>query len=571
MSQGGGQHRDRQRGGAELGTAGRHSFFVGDVGGGRLTISNGGAMSSGTGFPPLISGVVAPTDSIGSATGAVGEVTVIGSGSSLSSSNPLIVGGTNPALIPFYLESLGLDATVLFMGDGSLTSANGGAVSSGVGPHTVQGFVNNTFIGGTPGSTGRVTVTDPGSNWTVGGNLMIGGDGNGTLTIANSGRVSAVSVVLAQTANSTGMLNIIGAAAGAAAVAPGVLNTGRVAFGGGTGDIVFTHTDASGNYLFPAAMVGSGAVNVYSGKTVMTGASTYVGPTTVHGGTIAAGENNVFSPNLDYAVQPAGTLDLRGFDQRAAGVVNAGLVRIASDPGTVLTTTHYVGHNGTIALNTYLGGDNSPSDRLAIDGGSATGTSALAITNAGGPGALTTASSISLVVTTNGGTTDAGDFALGTEVRGGAFDYRLYQGAVGGAFPHDWFLRSDFVVGPGAEEPGIPPGDELPEEPPPPVLPPGEYPIIGPELATYSVMQPLARQLGLTMLGTMHERIGDTLTQDPGHAGSEGLARSAWARVFGQQIDNRYETYTDARAKGQQIGVQAGVDLWRGSFMPGHH
>jgi len=23
-------------------------------------------------------------------------------------------------------------------------------------------------------------------------------------------------------------------------------------------------------------------------------------------------------------------------------------------------------------------------------------------------------------------------------------------------------------------------------------------------------------------------------------------ARSAWARVFGQQIDNRYETYTDA-------------------------
>ncbi|NUX59143.1 autotransporter family protein [Paraburkholderia youngii] len=547
-----------------------NSFFVGDVGRGRLTISNGGAMSSGTGFPPLISGVVTPTDSIGSATGAVGDVTVIGSGSSLSSSNPLIVGGANPALIPFYLESLGLDATVLFMGDGSLTIANGGAVSSGVGPHTVQGFVNNTFIGGTPGSTGRATVTDPGSNWTVGGNLMIGGDGHGTLTIANSGRVSAVSVVLAQTANSTGMLNI-GAAAGAAAVAPGVLNTGRVAFGGGTGDIVFNHTDASGNYLFPAAMVGSGAVNVYSGKTVMTGASTYVGPTTVHGGTIAAGANNVFSPNSDYAVQPAGTLDLRGFDQRVAGVVNAGLVRIASDPGTVLTTTHYVGHNGTIALNTYLGGDNSPSDRLAIDGGSATGTSALAITNAGGPGALTTASGIPVVVTTNGGTTDAGAFALGTEVRGGAFDYRLYQGAVGGAFPHDWFLRSDFVVGPGAEEPGIPPGDELPEDPPPPVLPPGEYPIIGPELATYSVVQPLARQLGLTMLGTMHERIGDTLTQDAGGAGSEGLARSAWARVFGQQIDNRYETYTDARAKGQQIGVQAGVDLWRGSFMPGHH
>jgi outer membrane autotransporter protein len=121
-----------------------------------------------------------------------------------------------------------------------------------------------------------------------------------------------------------------------------------------------------------------------------------------------------------------------------------------------------------------------------------------------------------------------------------------------------------------AEPPIIGQDDVFPVDPPPSVLPPGEYPIIGPELATYSVAQPLARQLGLTMLGTMHERIGDTLTERAGGAGSEGLARSAWARVFGQQIDNRYETFTDARAKGRQIGVQAGLDLWRGSLMAGH-
>ena len=40
-----------------------------------------------------------------------------------------------------------------------------------------------------------------------------------------------------------------------------------------------------------------------------------------------------------------------------------------------------------------------------------------------------------------------------------------------------------------------------------PVLPPGTYPIIGPELATYGVVQPIARQMGLTTLGTLHERL----------------------------------------------------------------
>ena len=60
-----------------------------------------------------------------------------------------------------------------------------------------------------------------------------------------------------------------------------------------------------------------------------------------------------------------------------------------------------------------------------------------------------------------------------------------------------------------AEPPSIPP--ILPPEPPPQALPPGVYPIIGPEIATYGVVQPIARQLGMTTLGTLHDRIGDTL------------------------------------------------------------
>jgi hypothetical protein len=43
------------------------------------------------------------------------------------------------------------------------------------------------------------------------------------------------------------------------------------------------------------------------------------------------------------------------------------------------------------------------------------------------------------------------------------------------------------------------------------VLPPALWPIIGPELATDGVVQPIARQMGLQTLGTLHQRIGDTL------------------------------------------------------------
>ena len=68
-----------------------------------------------------------------------------------------------------------------------------------------------------------------------------------------------------------------------------------------------------------------------------------------------------------------------------------------------------------------------------------------------------------------------------------------------------------------------------------------QVPIIGPELATYGVVQPMARQMGLQTLGTLHQRIGDTLTLANTGGEGAGLARSDWARFFGQGIDNRYQ------------------------------
>ena len=67
------------------------------------------------------------------------------------------------------------------------------------------------------------------------------------------------------------------------------------------------------------------------------------------------------------------------------------------------------------------------------------------------------------------------------------------------------------------------------------------------------MVQPIARQLGLTQLGTLHERSGDTLTTT--YPEGEGWGRSAWGRFFGQRIDNRYQAYADPRASGRLLGV----------------
>ena len=468
-------------------------------------------------------------------------------------------------------------------GTGTLTIANGGMV--------IDTTALRTNIGNGAGSQGTVTVTGAGSRWSDIAGYNIGNLGTGTLTIADGGIVNGP-VTIATNVGAIGTLNI-GAGAGNPAAAPGTLTAPSLAFGAGTGTINFNHTSA--NYVFAPAISGNGTVNVLAGTTIFTGANSYSGSTNVNAGTLRAGAPNTFSPNSAVTVASGGTLDLNGFGQTVFSVTNAGLVNMGTGtaPGTVLTTTSYTGTGGTLALNTFLGSDGSPSDKLIINSGSATGNSFLRITNAGGPGAETVANGIAVVQAINGGTTALGAFALAGELRAGAFDYDLFRGGLGGSSPNDWFLRSSFIVGP--PEPIVPPQPPiLPPEPPIEPLPPGVYPIIGPEVATYGVVQPIARQLGMTTLGTLDDRIGDTLlnanmgtacqsnsdTRDgmlrkaPAKAPTDclnaGWRPSAWGRFLGQQIDNRYRAFADPRASGQLLGFQTGIDLWRGEWMPGH-
>ncbi len=174
-------------------------------------------------------------------------------------------------------------------------------------------------------------------------------------------------------------------------------------------------------------------------------------------------------------------------DQRAT-VVNAGRIDLTNGgtgPGDSFTIRgDYVGDGGLLLLDTVLAGDGALSDRLVIDGGSASGTTGVTILNAGGVGATTTQNGILIVEAINGAATASGAFALNHRVAAGAFEYYLFKGGVSAGTGDNWYLRSTLVTPPPAVappapapappplEPAPPPPEPAPPEPPAPPPPP---------------------------------------------------------------------------------------------------
>jgi fibronectin-binding autotransporter adhesin len=428
---------------------------------------------------------------------------------------------------------------------------------------------NNTYAGGTVISAGTLQLGDGGTSGSIVGDVT----DNGTLAFDRSDTVTFSGVIsgfgaLAQIGSGTTILTADSPYTGGTSVDAGTLVVGDPA-----------HPSA--------ALSGGGPITVAGGATL--GGYGSVTGNVLNGGTVAAG-----NATPGFGASPAGTFTITG------NLLNEGLVNLASDPiiGNVLEVRgNYVGVGGRMTVNTFLGSDGSPSDKLVINGGTATGTTSVRVINAGGPGAETRANGILLVQAINGATTAPGAFALAFgELRAGDADYDLFRGSVDASAPSDWFLRSDFVVGPpipGPVPPGpLPPEPILPPDAPPEILPPGTYPIIGPELATYGVVQPLARQLGLATLGTLNDRLGDSYadgnapcaaasppasrqaTGTPATSGTGcgfGGLSSAWARLFGQSFENHYRAFADPRADGQLAGFQAGLDLLHGSYLAGQY
>ncbi len=235
-----------------------------------------------------------------------------------------------------------------------------------------------------------------------------------------------------------------------------------------------------------------------------------------------------------------------------------------------LTARSYAGDAGTIALNTYLGGDGSPSDRLVIDAGSATGQTGLRVLRAGGEGALTLGNGIQLVAAINGATTTVDAFALRQRVVEGPYEYQLVRGSRDGASAEDWYLISqrlptDPPPPPTPEPPLPPPPPPIPPQPPPtdPTAPvPDPVPLYRPEVAAYLANQ---RNAAGMFVHSLHDRLGE-----PGwpgiRAADDEAVPSAWLRVVGRDgrtrsADGSFHADTDGSL------VQLGADLAR--WQPG--
>lgn len=240
-----------------------------------------------------------------------------------------------------------------------------------------------------------------------------------------------------------------------------------------------------------------------------------------------------------------------------------------------LTVSRYSG-NGTLALNTWLGDDASPSDQLVVVDGSSSGPGVLEIHNTGGRGDRTLADGIRVVQARNA-TSTPDNFALAAPVVAGPYEYFLYRGGAatvsGADVENSWYLRSVIdCASPGAPVPPCPapplppPPDPVPPEPPSPSPPPAYRQ----EVSLIAAVPAMAQVYGRTLIDTLHERVGDEqLLHQRGDLDTERSGfNGAWMRYLGHDGEHdgdRRGIYGD---RGPDFdyrfdALQIGTDLYR--------
>lgn len=272
------------------------------------------------------------------------------------------------------------------------------------------------------------------------------------------------------------------------------------------------------------------------------------------------------------AVDPTSNWTIPASSNVTAQVSNAGLIQFTppTDPTSLatyktLTTTNYAGLGGTLGLNTFLGTDGSPSDRLVIDGGIADGRSLLRVRNTTGQGALTTGNGILVVDTINGGTTVPDAFSLAGFVVAGPYEYNLFRSSIDATNADAWYLRSTIdCSSPLAPRPPcpVPPTPTPPGPTPPPTPPSPPIPNFRLEASLYAAIPGMTLLYGRNLLDTLHERVGE----EEGESVRSDRPYLGWGRIIGVtgKRDSREHIFGEGpRYAYDFAGIQAGHDLYR--------
>ncbi len=461
----------------------------------------------------------------------------------------------------------------------------------------------------------------------IGGNISVSG-GNDSVTITDG---TVRGQVLLSTGNDTFNWNGGGIVYGAIDGGPdddvanlsnlNQANLGAVPlFNGSSGNdqLNFSNVKTTGVARFQnweAISLASSTELTFDGDLVLGDSGTGTGTLTLDD------TSTLYAGNGAHALRPSAAGAL-------VNVVNAGRIDLTgSGAGDIFSIRgNYRGEGGGLYLRTVLAGDGSSSDRLVIDGGSATGTTGIGILNAGGGGAATLADGILVVQALNGGTTAANAFSLFAPVSAGAYEYFLFKGGVNAGTGENWYLRSTLVAGPTpapngngnatpppptpdvAPPPPITPapppppedpidpdltaGETTPPPPPPepaPVAPPSDpavpdVPVAGSSLpgAGSTPPSPGARPaqgdvVPLYRLETAAYAVVPPLLRETSLASlgtfherqgeqrllyGNGAFRTAWGRLVGQSSEIHWKGDSQPGFNGDVMGVQAGLDVW---------
>ncbi|HBM9256751.1 TPA: autotransporter outer membrane beta-barrel domain-containing protein [Citrobacter freundii] len=265
-----------------------------------------------------------------------------------------------------------------------------------------------------------------------------------------------------------------------------------------------------------------------SGITELQGENSYSGATLITNGVLQAGNANTLSSASHHYVVADTTLNTQGYNQTVAGLSNGGDVSlIGQQTGTTLTVKgDYTGEKGTINMAAIQNGSGAGiADRLIIDGGKASGSTLLDV-DGSGLGAPTIGDGIEVVTALNGATTTAQTsrdaFHLAADrMAAGAFEYQLHAGNAQGQ-GENWYLRSEYR----------------------------------PETMLYSGLASVVRQGDISLLGNMHQRMGDEV--------KPGIDEDnrAWARMIGYSGKTKLDDAAGTQTSSHTMGIQVGVDMY---------
>ncbi|MGO4407700.1 autotransporter outer membrane beta-barrel domain-containing protein [Bosea sp. RAF48] len=511
--------------------------------------------------------------------GGGGNALVSGLGSSWQNSGRLTVGGAGAGTLRVEGGATvsSTEGLVGSSGQGNVVLTGAGTTWTSTGQFTVGSFdvgtlrieagatvtSNQGYIGAN--NTGTVTVTGAGSKWLMSPyNLTIGNLGTGSLTVENGGLVRAEGGVrIGESSVASGTLLLQGPTNNR-----GVLETRRIFGGNGAVSVTFDGgllraTDDNPNFFagfdtrtinlsgngvvidtdghdigMSPSFTGAGAlIKDGAGKLELTGDSgaTFTGAGSVVAGTLAV--NGILG----------GTMEVIGGRLQGIGTVGAtinqpgGMIAPGNSIGTLTINGNYLGNGGRLEIETVLGGDSSPSDRLVITGSTA-GTTLVTVLNQGGAGAQTI-EGIKIVDVggaSNGVFTLQGNYVFKGQqaVVAGAYAYTLQKNGISTPNDGDWYLRSAYMAPPSSTSPSSGPTDVGP------IYQPGApiYEAYGQVLQSLNELQTLRQRVG--------ERF-DGRTDDTANA----AGRAIWAR-----IDAAHSRITPGFST---TGTSYMIDSWR--------